>query len=51
MNVDQKKLEDWGSGIMLGMPIGLGVAALIGGGWTIGLGIVGYAALRYLSNK
>jgi len=49
--MDQQKLTTWGSGILLGMPIGLGVAAIIGGPWTIGLGLLGTVAVNFLSKK
>lgn len=44
------KIKNWAAGILLGMPVGLGVAAIIGGPWTIGLGILGTVAVNLLSD-
>jgi hypothetical protein len=46
-----KKLEGVWSAVFLGMPLGVGLAALIGGGWTVGLGLAAAGGLAYLANK
>ena len=49
--MNTEKLSTWGSGILLGLPIGVGLALLIGGPWTVGLGIVGTVAVNLLAKK
>jgi hypothetical protein len=49
--MDQAKLKTWAAGILIGMPIGLMVAVLVGNTVTIGAGILGSVALNYFGKK
>ena len=46
--MDNRTLKLWAAGLLLGMPLGLGVAALIGGAWTVGIGVAGTVAVNLL---
>ena len=46
-----KKMEGSWSALFFGMPLGVGLAAVIGGPWTIGIGLAVSAGLAYLANK